>query len=317
MKANLIFFVAAGAGLLSSNLLAQANSPASSYVLPPIEVRIEDLTPKFLAFYEAAEKEKASPDRRWELWKQMYHFAAVPPTPEGDEIARELLDKAWPRYDGALDRIRAGAAGLTPSPDAAVRSVALLLQPDKPVKIRVLVFVGAFEDNAFTAAQDGKVTTAIPIEMEPFKRALIMTHELTHAVHINMGSFSGGWIRTVGTTVLTEGLAMRVTQNLFPNQSESAIVEMTPGWLAEATARRKEILKGILPALASNKSEDVMRFTMGRGPAGLEREAYYAGWLVVGYMLEHGMTFAQIARIPENEMPARVAEVIKKMRDEG
>ena len=46
-----------------------------------------------------------------------------------------------------------------------------------------------------------------------------------------------------------------------------------------------------------------MRFTMGKGPSGLEREAYYAGWLVVGYWLEHGTTFAEIARIPEAEMP--------------
>jgi hypothetical protein len=60
----------------------------------------------------------------------------------------------------------------------------------------------------------------------------------------------------------------------------------------------------------SAKSEDVMRFTMGKGPSGVEREAYYAGWAVVGYWLEHGMTFAEIARIPEKEMPRRVGETI-------
>ena len=53
-----------------------------------------------------------------------------------------------------------------------------------------------------------------------------------------------------------------------------------------------------------------MRFTMGKGPSGIEREAYYAGWLVVGYWLDRGMTFADIARIPEQEMPDRVAEAI-------
>jgi hypothetical protein len=72
-------------------------------------------------------------------------------------------------------------------------------------------------------------------------------------------------------------------------------------------------LKDIVPVLASDKSDDVMRFTMGKGPSGLEREAYYAGWLVVGYWLEHGMTFADIARIPEKEMPQRVNEVIEKL----
>jgi hypothetical protein len=50
--------------------------------------------------------------------------------------------------------------------------------------------------------------TALPIEDDLETRALRMTHELTHAVHIAMGSFSGGWIRTIGTTALTEGLAI-------------------------------------------------------------------------------------------------------------
>ena len=53
-----------------------------------------------------------------------------------------------------------------------------------------------------------------------------------------------------------------------------------------------------------------MRFTMGKGQSGIEREAYYAGWAVVGYRLEHGMTFAEIARIPEKKMPRRVGETI-------
>ena len=128
-----------------------------------------------------------------------------------------------------------------------------------------------------------------------------------------MGSFSGGWIRTIGTTVLTEGLAMRVTQKLVPGRTEAGYVEAQPGWFAEATKARTAILKDIVPVLASDKSDDVMRFTVGKGPSGLEREAYYAGWLVVGYWLEHGMTFADIARIPEKEMPQRVNEVIEKL----
>jgi len=39
---------------------------------------------------------------------------------------------------------------------------------------------------------------------------------------------------------------------------------------------------------------------IGPGPAGLELEAYYAGWLVIGDWHAHGMTFADIARIPRS-----------------
>jgi len=49
---------------------------------------------------------------------------------------------------------------------------------------------------------------------------------------------------------------------------------------------------------------------MGKGPSGIEREAYYTGWAVVGYWLEHGMTFAEIARVLEKEMSRRVGETI-------
>jgi hypothetical protein len=66
-------------------------------------------------------------------------------------------------------------------------------------------------------------------------------------------------------------------------------------------------LKDIRPFLISDKPDDIERFTIGPGPAGLEREAYFAGWLVVGDWLAHGMSFSEIARIPEKEMPQRAA----------
>ena len=294
-------------------LLAGACAGIAAAGEPVISVEIKDLTPKFLAFYEAAEKEQATPDRRWELWKEMYDFAAVPPTPEGSKIARRLLDEAWPRYASVQELIRGGAATLTPNPEAMVQSIAELMKPEQPTKVTLQVFVGGFDNNAFTTSGKRGVTTSIPIEMDPEPRARIMAHELTHAVHMAMGTFSGDWIRSIGATVVSEGLAMRVSQRLFPGDPPERFAEHTPGWLKAADAKRQEILKSIQPALGSEKSEDVMRFTMGQGPNGLEREAYYVGWIVVGHWLENGMSFAEIARIPQSEMPERVAATIKRL----
>ncbi len=306
--------IIAGAALIALTLVPGAVSSAD---LPDINLTIKDLTPRFLKFYDEAVKENASPDRRWELWKRDYDFAAVPPTAEGEQMARKILEDAWPKYPAVLDRIRGGAASLTPDPHETARKIADLLRPERPVNITLLVYVGGLEGNAFTAAQGGKITVALPIEDDTDSRALRMTHELTHGIHISMGSFSGGWIRTIGTTVLTEGLAMRVTQKLLPGHDESYYVEARPGWFDEASKKRNEILRDVKSVLDSDKSEDVMRFTMGKGPSGLDREAYYAGWLAVGYWLDHGMTFAAIARIPESEMPKRVNEVIQKLLDQA
>src|SRR5207302_6487668 len=114
---------------------------------------VKDLTPKFLKFYDEATKENASPERRWELWKKDYDFAAVPPTPEGEEMARKILDEAWRKYPAVLDRIRAGAKSITPDPQATVRAIAELLRPEHAVNVTLLVYVGGLDGNAFTAAQ--------------------------------------------------------------------------------------------------------------------------------------------------------------------
>lgn len=106
---------------------------------------------------------------------------------------------------------------------------------------------------------------------------------------------------------------MRVSQELFPNDPAERVTEHTPGWLKAADAKRDEILKAIQPVLGSEKPEHVMRFTMGQGPNGLEREAYYVGWVVVGHWLENGMSFAVIARIPQKEMPQRVAATLERL----
>jgi hypothetical protein len=66
-------------------------------------------------------------------------------------------------------------------------------------------------------------------------------------------------------------------------QPDKDYTEYTPGWLAEAGDKRKIILQDISNAVYSDSDQDIMSFTMGKGKSGLEREGYYAGWLVVGY----------------------------------
>lgn len=198
----------------------------------------------------------------------MYHFAAIPPTPEGEKMARRLFDQAWPRYPSVLDRIRSGVSRLTPTAKQQLNSVAAVLRPDKPVHIELLVYVGGLEDNVFTVAYGGQITTAVPIESPPDTREMLMTHEFTHAVQIGIGSFSGSFERTVGTIALTEGLASRVTQKLFPNRPETDSIEFMHGWLKQAEQHRVEILRGIRPFLGSDKPEDIERFTVGPGPVG-------------------------------------------------
>ena len=184
------------------------------------------------------------------------------------------------------------------------------IKPDTAFSIRIKTYVGGFEPNAFTTVSNRKIVTSLPVEIPDSVRYPIMIHELVHAVHIGMGSFSGGWHRTIGTIVITEGLAMRVSQILSPGKPDSAYTEYRTGWYRMAVAKKSEILQDVRRVAYSDSLNDIMQFTMGQGPAGLEREAYYAGWVIVGFLLQHGRPASEIARIPEKDMPAITIKII-------
>ena len=268
---------------------------------------LKDITPRFVLFYDSATRIHASEAVRWRLWKEMYDFAATPPTKAGDSIARELLDKAWFKYPAILGMITPSESQVVyEEAKTKVRQISNLLKPDSAIQIYLRLYVGGFETNAFTTSFNHHITTSVPIEIPAPARTGLMIHELVHAVHIGMGSFSGGWKRNIGTIVVTEGLAMRLSQSISPGRPDSSYTEFTPGWLSQISKKNKEVLKDVLKVLDSEKDEDIMRFTMGRGPSGFEREAYYAGWIVVGYWLKQGRCFSSIARIKEKDMAAEV-----------
>jgi hypothetical protein len=277
-----------------------------------ISLEVVDLTPKFLKFYRAAVAQKLDSDARWRLWKEQYGFAAVPPTPEGDAIARKLLDGAWDRYAQALPVIEAGGKAMQPQPDAALREVAHRLGLTTPLRVKVVVYVGGFDDNAFSFAQDGVSIVCIPIEMPRHRREMVLRHELTHAVHIATAGLSGGWERSIAEVILQEGLAMRTAQALLPGRKPEEFIEdeANPGWLSRADAKRSAVLEGIRPSLLDSQSATVFKYTMGNGATGMNREAYFAGWIVVDNLRKRGMSLAEIAHLPSASIAKIVDESI-------
>jgi hypothetical protein len=277
-----------------------------------LRVQVSDLSPLFLDFFAAA-RETADPEARFRIWKEKYGFAAVPPTPEGDRMARELVDAAWPRYADALKVIRAGAQAMQPQPLPVLKSVAKVLKPDAPVTVRVNAYVGGFEVNAFTYGQDDVPVVCVPIEMAPDVRGPVFTHEMTHAVHMAIAHLSGGWERSIAATALQEGLAMQVTREALPGLPITDYVGGAPGWWDRAQPAKVAVLKGALPLLEKKDSQTVYDFTIGQGTTGLQREAYIVGWFVVERLRADGMDLPAIARVPETDMPALVHKVIGKI----
>jgi hypothetical protein len=298
-----------GASFLSPGV-AQGQASAADSLLT---IRVADLSPRFLSFYHQALSTGASSDQRWELWKEHYGFAAVPSTAQGQALARRQLDESWEDYPALLSRIGEGIDGLRPTPEGLLYPVAALLELDRPMVVEIILFVGTRGGSAFSMGLGDHWQMALPIEEDPRDREVTASHEMAHGVHTELAGLKGVWHRSVGQMVLGEGLAMHVAGALYPGRDPWVYTGGGEGWFREAETAQREIIQGVLDSAdnATTRAQD--RFTMGPGPAGLRREAYYAGWALVGHLLENGWTLPGLARVPRGLMSRVVDRGLREL----
>jgi len=257
--------------------------------------------PKFLNFYELANKDDIDEDKRWMMWKELYNFAAVPPGEEGQTMAKKLLNSAWDKYEQDLSVIEKW----TPDNEKVkthLSKVKTLLGCDQPINFVVIYFVGGFENNPFVAPFDEeKLALCLPIENG--NSDIYLVHELTHIVHAHTAQLTGEWERTIASTILQEGLATQVSKFIVPGEPDELYIENKKGWFQSCRENKSEIFTGITPFLKESSSEIVTKFTIGNGTTHHEREAYFVGWEFVQSLLEKGVTFKEIASIKEDDLP--------------
>jgi dienelactone hydrolase len=320
VRISYLYLLLTFGSLVSSAMHMSAQDVQPSDPRPHFEVIIRDFSPKFLDFYNAAHKEGVDENERWKLFQERDNFLAVPPTPQGKEEGRRLLDAAWSKYPASLDRIKQGSSVLSPSPQESLNSVVKLLSENDqltgPSKQIVLVtFVGTFDRNAFAGkTSDGKPMIALPIEVAGSE--LTMTHEFVHIVNEALGHLWENGEQTIATLAFTEGLAMRATQDLHPNAPEYSYVSLAPDWFDSCKETHEEVLEGMIPHLLDSGQEAITRFTYGTGSTGLTREAYCGGWYAVGYLLRHGWTFKSLAHLDRAQIDALMVTVVPLASEE-
>ncbi|MBU6297155.1 MAG: hypothetical protein KJS68_02825 [Alphaproteobacteria bacterium] len=258
---------------------------------------------KFEKFY--ADAKNLDEAARWALWKKEYGIAAVPPTPEGEALARKQLDTAWSRYAALIPRLPT----LEKNAEAAARRLfagvnVLYATAGMPIHSRVVFFVGQFDGNEYTVPpMSGQPATVVmPVENPALNVQL--AHELSHSVHFQLAGVKNSFGAPIGETIFLEGLAMHANKALVPSLPNTAYTELNdePGWLTRCASHEPAVMKGILPYLDKSGPDVATKFTFGRGTTGMDRELYCAGWFAVGKMLAAGKTFPQLARIPEGKM---------------
>lgn len=287
------------AGFAFAISVAAAHAADATHVLD-----IDNRVPKFETFYADATAKPVDADARFRLWHDEDGLAAVPPGPDGDAMARELLDAAWPRYPALVPQLAALTKTAEDEGRASFDRVNTLLDTkDVPVHTRLILYVGQFDNNAFTMpAMEGKpVTVLMPVENAILKVAL--AHELTHSVHIQLAHVQNSFGAPVGETMFLEGLAMRTSEAAVPGLPETAYTQIDPNdhWLATCYAKKDAVLKDIMPDLDKSGREIAMKYTFGQGNNGMQREAYCAAWIVMGKLLQ-SKSLPELARIPEDRM---------------
>ncbi|NKE04001.1 DUF2268 domain-containing putative Zn-dependent protease [Mesobacillus selenatarsenatis] len=275
------------------------------------QIEILNLVPKFLSFFHLAKKPDIDEEGRWALWKEHYNFAAVPPGEDGKKMARNLLDTAWNHYADHLTFIEKWEPN-----EAVVREyltrVKALLGYDHPIDLVVVYFVGGFENNPFVAPYDqNRMALCLPIENGDSN--IHLAHELTHIVHSQTANLKGEWERTIGSTILQEGLATQVSKCLVPGHPDELYLEHKKGWLQSCKENRANIISQICPFLDHDSSEAVTRFTFGNGTTNHEREAYYVGWELVHFLLNEGVTFKEMASVKEKDIPDYLRDVLPNL----
>ena len=291
-------------GFLAAALLASGCSttraPGAGHVLD-----IDNRVPKFEAFYSDATVKQIDADARWALWRKEYGLAAVPPGDEGQKIARGQLDAVWDRYPALLPKVDVLETDAESGAHEAFARVNVLLgSAGTPIHSRVVLYVGQFDDNAFTIpAMDNKPSTVMmPVETPNIR--VTFAHELTHSVHMQLAGVKNGFGAPIGETMFLEGLAMQTSQRAFPGLPEYGYVAMAGDkeWIAHCRQQKDLILKGISPDLDKSGRDIAMKYTFGQGNTGMQREVYCAAWVVMGKLIASGKTLPELARIPEDRM---------------
>ncbi|MDE2048294.1 MAG: hypothetical protein KGJ44_07800 [Betaproteobacteria bacterium] len=287
-RRHFVLRLAAGAALPAWLApLAQAQRKASATPLGHIDLSLLNAAPRFEQFMQAASQPGVDDAQRFTLWQQLYDFL-----PAGDPVQqRAALDAAWPRYPGVAERVKAGFGALKPAPADMLGNIAGALRMEQPLKIRFVAFVGLFDGAVPTqpAAADGTpLSVFIPLENYDAAVALRVAEALSRIVTANMGIAQSN-AHSVAESVVYGGLTRFAA--LAGDDSFTA----APKPPVDA-ARRDALLRTLRPLLADTAPDTLARVSGG------DNDAAAAGWWLTRRWVERGLSLAEIARTPPQNM---------------
>ncbi|MFD2924393.1 hypothetical protein [Halobacillus naozhouensis] len=260
-------------------------------------IKITHLRDEFLAFYHQAVTLDAAPDTRFELWKELYGFSAAYPGGQDDQLARDMLDYAFPKYAHAVDHIE----HFEPSHEeifSLLKAVKEELDYDSAIHMAIVFFVGNFEsDPFFETDEESLLTLYYPIEREMVQRDL--AKELARVIHWLKSGASYPLAKSIGHITLQEGIALHTAEKVH---TALALPAPSYSWLEVCNQEPNRIMINLLPHIQRDDYEALYSFTKGRGASGYFNEALFVGWTAVKHLLAQGETLKELSAISEEHV---------------
>ncbi|RDY70215.1 MULTISPECIES: hypothetical protein [Halobacillus] len=263
------------------------------------DVKCKQMLDRFLTFYDQASQTPLH--KRYELWTDQYAFPYTPPGYQQGQLAKEMIEYAWNRYEQVYDKIQYFDIGPL-EVNGYVESIKQILHCTSPVRMTVMFFVGTFETDPFIMEKNQHYTLCFPVELTSSRTRLIQ--ELTRVVHCSQSGLAPSHTRTLGQLIFQEGMAAHTTEEVL---EESGMIDFPLCWEQEKCSREpNRVMMNIQPHLHRTDYEALYSFTKGTGASGFEKEANYTGYLIVEHLLEQGRPLYDLARIQNTEVDAIV-----------
>jgi hypothetical protein len=289
-----------------------------------LDLKVRDLSPNFVDFFEAASKPMPTPvppaptanaatapaapatpaapveteaDRRWRLFKARYNFSA-----QADEAAtRSALDAAWPKYAGVMSKVEQGFDAIASEPTPIIDTLSLQMGLDKPISVRFVTYVGTFDGKVWSAPEGDALNIYLPLEVDAATRDLPLARILAQTMLPKTADW-GSQPRNLAELIVGEGVMAHAVQAAQPGKSVESYLGISADQLAALRASQKADLSTIIPKLRDGGAA----LTSYSGPQQLQ--ARYAGWLLVEGLLKKKARLIDMIR----QKPGDLAAVSEK-----
>jgi len=291
-------------------------------------LRLISLIPEFLTLYREAEEEESrararaseegrplDPDTVAQLRRTIWEGAMEPWSYRlarggSDRWEVDDLESAWARYDRAMNGIRSAEGRVFGEAEDAFKEASRMLRLDRPLEVELILYVGTFDEAPAFRLRSGSHTLLIPAEDLPTDLRPLFLDLFTRAIHARLGGRPPEGRLSLAQHLFLRGLALRVHEEVDPGQAAESYLLRSRNWLLSAEQRDGTIIAGMKERLEENDPERIERLRRGSGISGLEGEFDFMAWRLSGLLLMDGWTLDRLARVPESEVAALVAETL-------